>query len=102
LSHKFGRLLLPFAIILLFASSFGLPQPWKTVAVCGQIVFYLIALTDPVIPEGTPIKRLSAVIRAFTVLVVAALCAVCVFVMPAQQLWKETSVTAARETGDSR
>jgi cellulose synthase/poly-beta-1,6-N-acetylglucosamine synthase-like glycosyltransferase len=100
LSHKFGRLLLPFAMIVLFVSSFGLPQPWKTVAVSGQIIFYLIAVADPVIPEGTRVKRLSAVIRAFTVLVAAALCALCVFVVPAQQLWKETSVTTARETGE--
>jgi cellulose synthase/poly-beta-1,6-N-acetylglucosamine synthase-like glycosyltransferase len=100
LSHKFGRLLLPFGMILLFVSSFGLPQPWKAVALSGQAIFYLIAVTDPVIPEGTHVKRLSAVIRAFTVLVAAALCALCVFVVPAQQLWKETNVTTARETGD--
>jgi cellulose synthase/poly-beta-1,6-N-acetylglucosamine synthase-like glycosyltransferase len=102
LSHKFGRLLLPFAMILLFVSSFGLPQPWKTIAVSGQVAFYLIALADPIVPEGSLVKRLSAVIRAFTVLVAAALCALCVFVVPAQKLWKETSVTAARETGNSR
>jgi hypothetical protein len=102
LSHKFGRLLLPFAMIVLFFSSFGLPQPWKMTTLLGQVLFYLFALADPIIPEGNSIKRLSAVIRAFTVLVAAALCALCVFVVPAQQLWKETSVTAARETGDSR
>ena len=102
LSHKFGRLLLPFAMILLFLSSFGLPQPWKAIAVSGQVLFYLIAVADPIVPEGSPVKRLSAVIRAFTVLVAAALCALCVFVVPAQQLWKETSVKAARETGDPR
>jgi poly-beta-1,6-N-acetyl-D-glucosamine synthase len=101
-SHKFGRLLLPFAMILLFVSSFGLPQPWKTLALSCQAIFYLIALADPIVPEGTYIKRLSAVIRAFTVLVAAALCALCVFVVPAQQLWKETSVRTARETSDSR
>ncbi len=100
LSHKFGRLLLPFAMILLFVSSFGLPQPWKTLFVSGQILFYLIAVADPIVPEGTAIKRVSAVIRAFTVLVAAALCALCVFVVPAHQLWKETSVRNARETTD--
>jgi biofilm PGA synthesis N-glycosyltransferase PgaC len=102
LSHKFGRLLLPFAMILLFLSSFGLPQPWKTIAVAGQVLFYMIAVADPIVPEKNPLKRLSAVIRAFTVLVAAALCALCVFVVPAQQLWKETNVTTAPETRDSQ
>jgi len=98
-SHKFGRLLLPFALIVMAASSFGLPEPWRTVALVAQIGFYLIALADPIIPEGILLKRLSAVIRAFTVLVAAALFAVSIFFLPAKTLWKETKVTAARETG---
>ncbi len=100
-SHKFGRLLLPFAMILLFMSSFGLQQPWRTLALSCQMLFYLIALADPIVPEATHVKRFSAVIRAFTVLVAAALCALCVFVLPAQQLWKETTVAAPPESGGS-
>lgn len=98
-SHKFGRLLLPFALILLFASSFGLPGPWRIAALAAQGAFYLAALLDPVIGEGTPLKRVTAVIRAFVVLVAAAFCALAVFVLPARQLWKETKVEAARDTG---
>jgi cellulose synthase/poly-beta-1,6-N-acetylglucosamine synthase-like glycosyltransferase len=97
-SHKFGRLLLPFALIAMGASSFGLPEPWRTVALVVQAGFYLIALADPIIPEGNRVKRLSAVIRAFTVLVAAALFAVSIFFLPARTLWKETSVAPARET----
>ncbi len=97
-SHKFGRLLLPFAMVAMFVSSFGLPDPWRAVLLLCQGVFYLAALLDPVVPERTIVKRLTAVIRAFTVLVAAALCALSVFVMPAQRLWKETKVAEARET----
>ncbi len=97
-SHKFGRLLLPFALILMALSSCGLPEPWRILALFAQGAFYLAALVDPVIPEKTLLKRLTAVIRAFTVLVAAALCALAVFVMPARQLWKETKVTPARES----
>ncbi len=100
-SHKFGRLLLPFALILIFLSSFGLPPLWRGLALASQFVFYVAALADPVVPERTPIKRLSAVIRAFTVLVAAAFCSLTIFVMPAQRLWKETKVTSARETTGS-
>ncbi len=98
-SHKFGRLLLPFALILMFASSFGLPHPWRIVALAAQSVFYLAALIDPAIPERTTLKRITAVVRAFVVLVAAAFCALAVLILPAQQLWKETKVETARETG---
>ena len=100
-SHKFGRLLLPFALILIFLSSFGLPPLWRGLALASQFIFYVAALADPVVPERTPIKRLSAVIRAFTILVAAAFCSLTIFVMPAQRLWKETKVTSARETTGS-
>jgi len=95
LSHKLGRLLLPFALLAAAISSFLLPAPWRTAAIAGQIVFYAFALLDPKIPERNPLKRLSAAIRAFVVLVAAALCAVAVFFVPAQRLWKETRVGIA-------
>jgi biofilm PGA synthesis N-glycosyltransferase PgaC len=90
LSHKLGRLLLPFAMLTAAASSFFLPQPWRTPALIAQGLFYLLAISDPVIPEKFPLKRLSAVIRAFVVLTAAAFCALAVFILPAQKLWKET------------
>lgn len=96
LSHKVGRLLLPFAMIVAAASSFGLPDPLRAVVIGGQVLFYGLALLDPLVPEGNPLKRFSAVIRAFIVLVAAALCALAVFVLPAQRLWKETRVGVAR------
>ena len=97
-SHKFGRLLLPFSMIVMAVASFGLPGPWRVIALAGQGAFYLAALIDPLVPEGSAPKRITAVIRAFTVLVTAALCALAVFFMPAQNLWKETKVAAARGT----
>ena len=101
-SHKFGRLLLPFAMILAAAASFGLADPWRWVVLAGQLAFYLAALLDPIIPEKTAPKRLTAVIRAFVVLVAAAFCAVAIFVLPAQTLWKETKVSSTtREASGS-
>lgn len=95
-SHKLGRLLLPFAMAGALVFSFLLPEPWKAVTLSAQVFFYLLAVVDPLIPEKNPVKQLSAVIRAFTVLVAAAGCAVNVFFRPAQQLWKETKVEAAK------
>lgn len=95
-SHKLGRLLLPFAMLGALLFSFFLPDPWRLPILSAELVFYGLALLDPAIPEGNPLKRLSAVIRAFVVLVAAAACAPKVFFTPAQQLWKETKVGAAK------
>lgn len=97
-SHKFGRLLLPFALVLLAISSFGLPDPWRIYALALQGLVYAAALADPVVPERTLVKRLTATTRAFLVLVTAALCAVSIFLFPARTLWKETKVATPRET----
>jgi poly-beta-1,6-N-acetyl-D-glucosamine synthase len=97
LSHKLGRLLLPFALVAMFVSSFGLPAPWRQLALAGQAAFYSLAFLDPLISEGNPLKRVSAVVRAFVVLVAAALCATAVLFLPARSLWRETRVGVARE-----
>jgi cellulose synthase/poly-beta-1,6-N-acetylglucosamine synthase-like glycosyltransferase len=95
-SHKLGRLLLPFAMIATVIASFGLPEPWRRLALLGQALFYGIALLDPAVPETYPVKRFTAIVRAFIVLVAAALCAIAVLFLPARRLWKETQVGVAR------
>lgn len=90
LSHKLGRLLLPLGLLGVLGFSLFLPRPWREFALAGQLLFYGLAIADPLIPETNPLKRLSAVIRTFVVLVAAAACAVNIFFRPAQQLWKET------------
>jgi cellulose synthase/poly-beta-1,6-N-acetylglucosamine synthase-like glycosyltransferase len=90
LSHKFGRLLLPFALLIALGSAFFLPHPWRLLFVTPQVLFYALALADPIIAEKSPLKRLSALIHAFVVLVAAAACALSVFFRPAHLLWKET------------
>ena len=96
MSHKLGRLLLPFAMITTAIVTFGLPAPFRVPAILCQAAFYGLVIIDPLVPEHNPLKRLSGVVRAFVVLVTAALCAVTVFIMPAQRLWKETKVGSAK------
>lgn len=96
LSHKVGRLLLPFAMLIAALSSLALPDPWRPMTLLAQAAFYGLALLDPVIPQANVLKRGSAVARTFVVLIAAALCATAVFVIPAQRLWKETRVGIAR------
>jgi cellulose synthase/poly-beta-1,6-N-acetylglucosamine synthase-like glycosyltransferase len=96
LSHKFGRLMLPYAMFGALVFSFFLPAPFKLFVLVSQAIFYGLAMIDPLIPETNPVKRLSAVIRAFVVLVTAAACALNIFFRPAQHLWKETKVGTAK------
>jgi cellulose synthase/poly-beta-1,6-N-acetylglucosamine synthase-like glycosyltransferase len=92
LSHKVGRLLLPFALIAIAVSSFGLPHPWRGIALLVQVVFYGLAAIDPLVPEHSWFKRASSLVRTFVVLVAAALAAIVVFFVPARRLWRETRV----------
>jgi cellulose synthase/poly-beta-1,6-N-acetylglucosamine synthase-like glycosyltransferase len=92
LSAKFARLLLPFLLILIFLSSFGLPYPLAGIALAAQVIFYGVAFFDRWIPEDSAIKSVSSPVRTFVVLMVASLFACKIFFMPARDLWKETKV----------
>ena len=89
-SHKLGRLLLPFALILMALSSFGLPGAWRAFALVAQGTFYLLAGLDSRIAASWPIKRISSLARTFVVLMAASFCAVSIFFIPARRLWKQT------------
>lgn len=92
ISYKLGRLLVPFALIGMAVSSVWLPRPWSSVALGAQAVFYLLALVEPWLPQALPGRRIASVIRTFVVLMAASLCAVSIFFVPAQKLWKPTEV----------
>jgi len=94
ISYKLGRLLLPFALIAIGLTTFWLPFHWLmiTALVCQAAVYGLAILDyfDGWLPETSILKRLSSVARTFVVMMVAALCALKVFVVPARTLWKPT------------
>ena len=87
-SHKLGRLLLPYACLLMAGSSLWLPEPWRTLALAGQGLFYALALIDAWLPEGFVLKRLTSPIRTFVVLMAAAFCAVSILFLPHDYFWK--------------
>ncbi len=51
--HKLGRLLLPYALILVAATSFALPQPWRTGVLISQATVYALALGRPDRPASS-------------------------------------------------
>ncbi len=79
-SHKLGRLLLPYACLLMAVSSFWLPAPWRTIALAGQGLFYALALVN---------SRVTSPIRTFVVLMAAAFCAGSILFFPNDYFWKE-------------
>ncbi|MGO9259594.1 MAG: glycosyltransferase family 2 protein [Bryobacteraceae bacterium] len=87
-SHKLARLLMPWALLVAAGTSFGLPDPWRAIAWCGQAGFYGLAALDSALPESSRLKRVTSRVRTFVMLMAASLCAVAVLFVPAQKLWK--------------
>jgi hypothetical protein len=88
ISHKLGRLLLPYACLLIAISSFFLPDPWRWLVIAGQIAFYGLAVIDLLIPERTLLKKLTSPTRTFVVLMAAAFCAGSILIRPKGDFWK--------------
>ena len=90
-SHKLGRLLLPYALMAVLLSSFVLPNPLKYLVLAVQAGFYGLALLDTVLPDASVLKRLSSPPGTFVALMVAAVASAvaALFVSP-DRLWKQT------------
>jgi cellulose synthase/poly-beta-1,6-N-acetylglucosamine synthase-like glycosyltransferase len=95
-SYKVGRLLLPWLLLTAAAASFALPYPWRQVMLLAQAGFYGLAALDLCIPAAWTIKRLTSAVRAFIVMMIAAVCAISVFFVPPRRLWKVTSASAGQ------
>ena len=94
LSYKAARLLLPWLFGALFFSSFRLPRPVNGLAVAAQVLFYSLALLDPVVPQGALFKKVSSPVRTFLVLMAATITGLKVLFVPAQSLWRVTDIAA--------
>jgi hypothetical protein len=91
-SYKFGRLLLPF-LVLAAAISGLLAGGWLGVfSAAVQVIAYGAALLDPKIPERTLFKKLTSPIRTFIVMMLATMCAVSIWFVPPERLWRTTRV----------
>jgi poly-beta-1,6-N-acetyl-D-glucosamine synthase len=101
LSYKFGRLLLPYALIAATVSAFWLPDPLRWPVVAGIAAFYAAAAADVVLPESFPLKKLTSAVRTFLVLMAADLCAIVILFVPPAKLWNPTQLQSTRATGES-
>jgi len=89
-SHKFGRLLMPYGLLAAAIASFWLRTPLREIAWLGQALFYGLALAHPLLPGG--LKRIASPFRTFVVLMLADLCAPVFVFVPTARLWKPTQL----------
>lgn len=99
-SHKLGRLLLPWCLLMAAIASVFLPaSPWKWAILAGELALLAAALADPLVPRFLPGKRLFSVCRTFLVMNLAALLSMKVFFVSPLSLWGTTRVDRGNPTG---
>ena len=91
-SHKLGRLMLPFALLAIACATPWLPPAVRAIALLAQLAVYGLAALDGVLPENTPLKRLSSPARTFVVLMAAAFVAASILLPGRREFWQPTGV----------
>jgi len=97
-SHKLGRLLLPWALLAVLIASFGLAPGWRESALIAHAVFYALVLLDALAPERWPLKRITSPARTLFALVTSAFCAAFYPLVPRRALWRPTKVNVKPES----
>jgi cellulose synthase/poly-beta-1,6-N-acetylglucosamine synthase-like glycosyltransferase len=92
ISHKVGRLALPWLALTALASAFWLPSPWREAALGSAMVFLALASVDSLLPQRSALKRITSPARTIVVMLAASLCSISVFLVSPQSLWKRTRV----------
>ena len=95
ISHKIGRVLLPFALLVMLVSGCFLPGQWASLVTGLQVSFYAIALLDRFLPDRFPLKRVSSLAWTFVVLMAAAACGSGILFLPSGTFWKTPTKTSA-------
>jgi len=95
-SHKLGRLGLPFALLLIAGSTPWLPAPWLIVMTGAQAIFYGSAGMDLLVGESHWAKRITSPARTFVVLMAATFCAASILFRPSGNFWKTTGAVSPR------
>jgi cellulose synthase/poly-beta-1,6-N-acetylglucosamine synthase-like glycosyltransferase len=89
-SYKLGRLLLPHLFIVLFVATMFLPSVLRWPLLAAQGTAYALALVNPLVPQRSVLKRLSAPVYAVVVMIAAAFVAQKIFFVRAESLWVPT------------
>src|SRR5665213_2896194 len=99
-SHKFGRLVLPWAILVFMSSTVALPRSvLRNFLLLAEGGWLLMALINGFIAPRFPLKRLTSPASTSLVMNVAAMAAIVVFFVPAVRLWAPTKTDEADSRG---
>jgi len=91
LSHKFSRLLLPWAMLAVLGFTVALESTeWRKFLLADEALLGALALADYWIPGWFPLKRLSSAARTFLLMNIASVAGLAVFFVPPQNFWKPT------------
>jgi len=93
-SHKVGRLVMPWLALAALGSAFWLDSPWRETALGSTGAFMALAAVDALLPRRSALKRITSPARTTLVMLAAALCSISVFLVSPQSLWKRTRVGA--------
>jgi cellulose synthase/poly-beta-1,6-N-acetylglucosamine synthase-like glycosyltransferase len=97
LSYKFGRLVLPWAVLLIWGATLALPgSRFRTFLLVDELTLAALALVDYVVPKRFPLKRISSPARTFLTMNAAALLAVAFLAVAPGTVWKPTRVRLRR------
>jgi len=95
LSYKFGRLVLPWAILLILGSTLALTDSrWRNFLLVDELMLVALAVLDRFVPRAFFLKRVSSPARTFVAMNAAALLALLVFFVPPKTLWRQTRMQA--------
>ena len=93
LPHKFGRVALPWLILVGLIAAIRLPGGVvRSTLLALALGVLVLAALDPLLPKKFVLRRISSPARSFVVLNAAALLSVIVFFVPPERLWKPTRV----------
>lgn len=96
-SHKFGRLALPWTLLAIVLATFALPEgTLRTGLLWNEGALAFMALAAPYVPSGLRVKRLFSAARAFLSMNLAAGASIRVFFTPAQEIWASPTTTVDR------
>jgi cellulose synthase/poly-beta-1,6-N-acetylglucosamine synthase-like glycosyltransferase len=93
LSHKFSRLAIPWAVLLVGASTLALhASPFRNMLLTAEAFPVALALVDVLVPRKSPLKRVTSPARTFLSMNAAALLSTMAFFVPPATLWRTTRV----------
>jgi hypothetical protein len=97
LSHKFSRLVLPWAVLLVLSATLALDvSPFRSFLWIAEALLVAIALVDVLVPRKFPPKHITSPARTFMCMNAAAFLSIMVFFVQPATLWRTTRVKVRR------